>query len=151
MVREPRIPSRIVGYVVRSLGIAVLLVVLSFLSSGFSVKSMSLPLAVWGALALLYGTWRLATTGPADTGIAAVRDMRGQAGGNPLAHYTNRQEYKLAKQREDEKRFEQQAGVVEEPEHAAEIKERAQNAVCMVIAGVLALALSWLAGQVFPH
>jgi hypothetical protein len=139
------------GYVARSLGIAVLLIALSFLSAGFSIRSMALPLAVWGALALLYGVWRLATLSPAESGSTAVRDMRGQAGGNLLANYTNRQEYKLAKLREDEKRFEQQAGVVEEPEHAAEIKERAQNAVCMVIAGVLALVLSWLAGQVFPH
>ncbi len=151
-MRERSLSSTIVGYIPRTLGIAALLLVLSFLSAGFQIRNMSLPLAVWGVLALIYGAWNLTMPESAHFGTGALNAMRGQAGADPLASYTNRQEYKLAKLREEEKIIEQGAGVATEPERAAEGKARAaQNAACMTMAGVLLIALSLLAARVFPR
>lgn len=148
-MREQSASSTIAGYVVGSLGIAVLLFVLSFLSAGFDIGSISLPLAVWGALALIYGIWKLGTLGPADTRITAINDMHGQAGANPLANYANMQEYKLAELRAEFPSDEDSAEMNEVEERRRTpmgTDDDAPMAVCIVIAGLMALVLSWLAG-----
>ncbi len=151
-MKERSLSSTMLAYIPRTLGIAALLIVLSFLSAGFQIRNMSLPLAVWGILALIYGSWRLAMPESARFGTGALNAMRGQGGADPLANYTNRQEYKLAKLRDEEKTIEQGAGVVTEPERAAAGRARAaHNAACMTMAGVLLIALSVLAARVFPR
>ncbi len=148
-MRQQSASSTFAGYVVRSLGIAVLLILVSFVSVLLKATDMPLALSTWGAIALIYGIWKLGGSAPADTGVAAVNDMRGQAGSNPLANYTNQQEYKLAKLREEhpgqDEDIEQETDSSEEPIRAPSSKEDdARIAVCMAIAGVLVLGLSWL-------
>lgn len=153
---EQSAASTIAGYVVRSLGIAVLLILASFVSVLLKATDMSPALATWGTLALIYGMWKLEAAGPADTGVTAINDMRGQTGSNLLANYTSQQEYKLTQLREEHPSQEDDIGQdtdsSEEPIRAPSRKDDdARSAVCMAIAGVLVLALSWLAPQVWPR
>ncbi len=155
-MREQSAIPTILAYLVRSVGIATLLILLSFAFAGFNLGNMSRSLAFWGALALLYGIWKLGTSAQADTGVSAVNDMRGQAGASPLANYANRQEYKLARLRQERpdvgEGSEPGAGAADEPKDSSSDDEHdLQNPACIAIAGVRALGLSWLAGQMFPR
>ncbi len=152
-MRESNWSSSFAGYVLRSLGIASLLILVSYVSVLLKATDMPLALATWGAIALIYGIWTLGTSAPGDSGVTAVNDMRGQAGINPLANYTNQQEYKLAKLREERPgqhdEIEQDTDSTEEPTRTPSSKEDdARFAACMAIAGLLVLALSWLMGRI---
>ncbi len=105
---------------------------------------------------MIYGIGRLGTSGSADAGVSAIYDMRGQAGGNLLANYANRQEYKLARLRQEHRDEgetpEQDADATDEPKGSLGSQEHdALNAACMAIGGVLALGLSWLVRQIFAR
>ncbi len=131
-----------------------LLLLISFVTAGFAIRSMGFPLGFWSILALLYGVWRLAGSQPEDNSAAAVRAMRGQAGANPLANYASRQEYKLTRLREEqiaeEASIDQDGQSTEEHMRAAARKDMDRwAATCVMFAGLLALVMSWLLGRMF--
>ncbi len=153
-MNEPSKSSPAVRYVLVILAAEALMVLISFAMAGFSVREMGLPLVGVGVVALLYGLWRLGGSEPKGTGVGAVKAMRGQAGGNPLANYTNRQEYKLSKKLEDarpvDENPEQDVEWADERELAASRSETDRLvAVCLTVAGLLAIVLSWLLGRFF--
>ncbi len=144
-MREQMKSLPIGGYIARSLGVLVLLAVLSFLTAGFSVRSMPFSLAGWGALAFIYGLAVLGHSGPVGDPVTAVKDMHGQAGANPLANYASQHEYKLVKLREEHPSAEESD---EQDEGGGE--DDLRWAACVVAAGLLALGSAWFVGRIFP-
>ncbi len=154
-MREQSTFSAIVRYASCILGATAILAFLSFAFAGFSIRNTPLSLAAWGALCLAYGIWKLGMLGRGDAGISSVNDMRGQAGANPLAHYVNSQEYKLAKLRQrhigEDEDATRETDITDEVKRLASDKQNGELAVCATVTGLLVLGLSWLAGRVFPR
>ena len=143
--------SSTVRYILGVLFAEALLLLISFATAGFAIRGMGLALAFWGVIALLYGVWRLAGSQPEDARVTAVKAMRGQAGANPLANYASRQEYKLTRLQERIAEVES-AQRTDGREPAAPQKEMERLLpICFTGAGLLALILSWLAGQLLPR
>ncbi len=150
-MNKPSRSSTVARYILGILLAEALLLVAAFVTAGFAVRGIGFPLGFWGIVALLVGVWRLTGLEPEHINAAALKAMHGQAGADPLANYTRRQEYKLTKLREAQTIEEPDAQALEALEHAASRKELDRLvAVSVAIAGLLAVALSWLLGSMFP-
>ncbi len=150
---EPRKSSGASRYIGATLLVEALLILISLASVEFDIRNVPFPLAVFGALALIFGALRLGSLGGGHAGVSAVNDMRGQAGPNPLANYASLQEYKLTKLRQERPGRDEDRAEHDETSELGRASSRKKNdglvAACLALAGLVALGLSWLAGQMF--